>query len=147
MDVHTGAKPLKCRFCDYSTREKTTLQNHESREHTGERPYKCDFTGCDYTGTVLCLFYICRASKYRLTHSVWLILARQNSNMLKPQQAQVSLHINVISMPEHIKNAHIRVVTIRQNVTSVLSSIFEAILVNGLTNVTNVNMPQSLPVI
>ena len=53
MDVHTGAKPLKCRFCDYSTREKTTLQNHESREHTGERPYKCDFTGCDYTGTVL----------------------------------------------------------------------------------------------
>ena len=52
MDVHTGAKPLKCRFCDYSTREKTTLQNHESREHTGERPYKCDVTGCDYTGNV-----------------------------------------------------------------------------------------------
>ena len=47
MDVHTGAKPLKCRFCDYSTREKTTLLNHESREHTGERPFKCD--QCDYT--------------------------------------------------------------------------------------------------
>ena len=58
MDVHTGAKPLKCRFCDYSTREKTTLQNHESREHTGERPYQCDVTGCDYTGNVLNSVYL-----------------------------------------------------------------------------------------
>ena len=68
-------------------------------------------------------------------------------NMIKPQQVQVYQHINAISMVGHIKNVHIRAVTIRQNVTSVLSSIFEVILVNDLTNVTNVNTLQSLPVI
>ena len=68
-------------------------------------------------------------------------------NIIKPQQVQVYQLINVISMVGHTKNAHIRVVTIRQNVTSVLSSIFEVILVNDLTNVTNVNMLQSLLVI
>ena len=68
-------------------------------------------------------------------------------NVIKPQQVQVYQLINVISMVGHIKNVHIRVVTIRQNVTSVLSSIFEVILVNDLTNVTNVNTLQSLPVI
>ena len=67
--------------------------------------------------------------------------------MIKPQRVQVYQHINVISMVGHIKNVHIRAVTIRQNVTSVLSSIFEVILVNDLTNVTNVNTLQSLPVI
>ena len=68
-------------------------------------------------------------------------------NMMKPQQVQVYQLINVISMVGHTKNVRIRVVTIRQNVTSVLSSIFEVILVNDLTNVTNVNMLQSLLVI
>ena len=68
-------------------------------------------------------------------------------NMIKPQQVQVYQLINVISMAGHTKNVRIRVVIIRQNVTSVLSSIFEVILVNDLTNVTNVNMLQSLLVI
>lgn len=67
--------------------------------------------------------------------------------MIKPQQVQVYQLINVISMAGHTKNVRIRVVIIRQNVTSVLSSIFEVILVNDLTNVTNVNMLQSLLVI
>jgi len=53
MDVHTGAKPLNAVSATIQLAKKTTLQNHESREHTGERPHKCDVTGCDYTGNVL----------------------------------------------------------------------------------------------
>ncbi|XP_063544916.1 zinc finger protein 551-like [Cydia strobilella] len=44
--THRGAKPFKCRYCDY--RSCNNLRRHE-RIHTGEKPFKCNY--CDYKCT------------------------------------------------------------------------------------------------
>ncbi|XP_063544915.1 zinc finger protein 845-like [Cydia strobilella] len=41
--THRGAKPFKCRYCDY--RSCNNLRRHEMI-HTGENPFKCNY--CDY---------------------------------------------------------------------------------------------------
>lgn len=42
----TRAKIFPCRFCDKSFRHKNDIDNHE-RKHTGEKPYKCHYEGCE----------------------------------------------------------------------------------------------------
>jgi uncharacterized Zn-finger protein len=39
-------EPIKCQYCDYSTRRKNHLIVHE-RAHTNDKPYACQY--CDYT--------------------------------------------------------------------------------------------------
>lgn len=36
----------KCSYCDYTTKCKQSLVDH-TRIHTGERPYKCNYEGCN----------------------------------------------------------------------------------------------------
>ncbi|XP_063544913.1 zinc finger protein 28-like [Cydia strobilella] len=43
--IHTGEKPFKCNYCDYKCRQKENLRTHEMI-HTGEKPFKCK--NCDY---------------------------------------------------------------------------------------------------
>jgi uncharacterized Zn-finger protein len=47
MLKHSGEKPIKCNYdnCDYSGRTSSQLKSHTRKNHTGEKPYKCEL--CD----------------------------------------------------------------------------------------------------
>ena len=66
--IHEGLKPFSCRFCDYSSANKSNLTTHgkfksilriftiitlyvffPERQHTGHKPYSCQY--CDYRAT------------------------------------------------------------------------------------------------
>ena len=44
--VHEGLKPFKCKICDFKTGDKTNLKTHIDSVHEGIKPFKCKL--CDY---------------------------------------------------------------------------------------------------
>ncbi|CAD6968695.1 unnamed protein product [Tilletia controversa] len=47
LQSHTGDRPHQCSICQKRFTEATTLSQHIRAAHTTERPYKCDFPGCN----------------------------------------------------------------------------------------------------
>ncbi|KAF2460937.1 hypothetical protein BDY21DRAFT_135734 [Lineolata rhizophorae] len=48
VKTHQGTRDKKCELCDYTCTTQTSLQNHIRAVHTKEKPYKCNFPGCDF---------------------------------------------------------------------------------------------------
>ena len=44
--IHEGNKPFKCDNCDYKCSSKGNLKTHVESVHGGKKPFKCDI--CDY---------------------------------------------------------------------------------------------------
>ncbi|KAE8233166.1 hypothetical protein CF326_g1795 [Tilletia indica] len=47
LQSHTGDRPHQCHICQKRFTETMTLSQHIRAAHTTERPYKCDFPGCN----------------------------------------------------------------------------------------------------
>ncbi|KAK0566243.1 zinc-finger protein [Tilletia horrida] len=47
LQSHTGDRPHECHICHKRFTEGTTLTQHIRAAHTTDRPYKCDFPGCN----------------------------------------------------------------------------------------------------
>ena len=47
--THSGEKPFKCQFCEYSCAHKGNLDIHLRRTHSGVKPFKCQFCESSFT--------------------------------------------------------------------------------------------------
>lgn len=60
LKIHTGEKPLACKYCPATFRAHMTLAMHQ-RTHTGERPYSCQYCNQNFIGrpalNVCCVFF------------------------------------------------------------------------------------------
>lgn len=45
--IHTGEKPYKCRFCEWSCTQSSDLVVH-TRTHVGENTYECNECECSF---------------------------------------------------------------------------------------------------
>ena len=48
--LHTGVKPYGCRYCEYRACQRSHVRLHEASKHTGDKPFRCPFPGCDFRG-------------------------------------------------------------------------------------------------
>ena len=43
---------MYCQYCDFASRSKNVLLQHEGQKHTGNKPFKCEMEGCNYATNV-----------------------------------------------------------------------------------------------
>ena len=61
--MHMGLAPYKCKHCDFTTRERTSLRDHTYR-HFNQKPYSCNY--CAYA----CIHRYAMKSHLRKAHSI-----------------------------------------------------------------------------
>ena len=63
VETSFSKKPYSCENCDFTTKYKTVLREHQRREREQNKPesFKCDVPQCSFTTKVRSLFYRHRA--------------------------------------------------------------------------------------
>lgn len=49
VDIENRRKPYQCEYCGREYLQRAQFDGHVNKEHTGLKPFKCDFNGCNKT--------------------------------------------------------------------------------------------------
>ena len=84
MRTHLGQAPYKCRQCNYSSADKSTLVRH-LRTHNGERPFQCTICHFAFTTKANCerhVRYVRVNFKFQKSHTNKLFYSKKLTNFL-----------------------------------------------------------------
>ncbi|CAG2101042.1 unnamed protein product [Medioppia subpectinata] len=64
QNTHSDNRRFKCNECDAAFIRKTQLTVHVSDKHTGQKPFRCNWPGCEYQAC-----YLNRLQSHKLRHT------------------------------------------------------------------------------